>query len=92
MFGPLQRDRYADLVARAIDLVARDPQRVGSTSRDDLMPGPRSFPVSRAAPRQGAASHVLYYELGVMRDGSSGIVVLRVLHHHMDPRRHAFAA
>jgi toxin ParE1/3/4 len=88
MFGPRQRDRYAELVERAVILAAQDPQRSGSTARDDLSIGLRSFPVSLAAARHGAAAHVLYYEIGVMHDGNPGIVVIRILHHHMDPRRH----
>jgi toxin ParE1/3/4 len=88
MFGPLQRDRYGELIDRAVQLVAQDPQRVGSTPCDNLSDGLRSFPVTRAAGRAGAASHVLYYEMGMMQDGNPGIVVIRILHNHMDPERH----
>ena len=88
MFGPLQRDRYAELIDRAVLLIAQDPQRVGSSACDDLRAGLRSFPIARAAGRDGAASHVLYYEMGTMHDGGPGIVVMRILHNHMDPGRH----
>jgi toxin ParE1/3/4 len=88
MFGPLQRDRYAELIDRAVLLIARDPQCLGSTARDDLRAGLRSYPIARAAGRTGAASHILYYEMGTMRDGSPGIVAMRILHDHMDPGRH----
>jgi toxin ParE1/3/4 len=88
MFGPLQRRRYAELIDRAVLLVAQDPKRLGSTPRDDVSAGLRSFPITRAVGRAGAASHVLYYESGTMHDGSPGIVVIRILHDRMDPERH----
>jgi toxin ParE1/3/4 len=88
MFGPLQRDRYGELIDRAVLLVAQDPRRPGSAARDDLAAGVRSFPVSGAAGRAGAAAHVLYYRNEVMRDGNHGVVVIRILHNHMDPGRH----
>jgi toxin ParE1/3/4 len=88
MFGRLQSSRYAELIDRAVLLVAQSPQRLGSTPRDDLSAGLRSFPITRAAGRQGAASHVLYYESGTMHDGSPGIVVIRILHDRMEPERH----
>jgi toxin ParE1/3/4 len=88
MFGPLQRDRYAELIDRAVQLIAQSPEHRGSASRDDLAAGLRSFPVSRAAARQGAASHILYYRIEPMHDGNPGIAIIRILHNHMDPGRH----
>jgi len=88
MFGPLQRDRYAELIDRAVALIAQDPVRPGSVSQDDVAAGLRSCPVSRAAAREGAASHILYYRTEPMHDGNPGIVVIRILHNHMDPSRH----
>jgi toxin ParE1/3/4 len=88
MFGPLQRDRYGELIDRAVLLVAQDPRHPGSVARDYLSVGLRSFPVSHAAERAGAAAHVLYYRSEKMRDGNPGIVVIRILHNHMDAGRH----
>ena len=88
MFGPLQRDRYAEMIDRAVLLISQNPERPGSASQDDLAAGLRSFPVSRAAARGGAASHVLFYRVESMHDGNPGIVVIRILHNHMDPGRH----
>lgn len=88
MFGPLQRDRYGELIDRAVLLVAQDPRCLGSASRDDLAPGLRSFAVSRAAGRASAAVHVLYYRSEAMRDGNPGIVVIRILHDRMDASQH----
>jgi toxin ParE1/3/4 len=88
MFGPLQRARYALLLAGAADLVAEAPERVGSRRRDDLGPGIWSFHVELAASRRGAASHVLYYIPARFDDGSNGVVIARVLHKSMEPARH----
>ncbi len=88
MFGPLQRGRYAVLLDRAAGLVADDPERPGSRPRDDLGPGIRSFHVELAAPRRGAASHILYYLAARLEDDAEGIVIARVLHKGMDPARH----
>jgi toxin ParE1/3/4 len=58
-FGPLQRAGYADIIGKAVRMVAEDPERPGSRRRDDLSPGLRSFHLEIAARRRGAASHVL---------------------------------
>jgi toxin ParE1/3/4 len=88
MFGPVQRARYADLVGRAADLVAAEPERPGSLRRADLGPGIRSFHVELAARRRGAASHILYYLRAQLEDDTEGIVIARVLHKSMEPGRH----
>ncbi len=88
VFGPLQRARYAALLDRAVELVVETPERPGSRRRDDLGPGIRSFQVELAARRRGAASHILYYMLTRVEDGSDGIVIARVLHKSMEPARH----
>ena len=88
LFGPKQRERYADLIRAAAEMAAADPLRPGSRARDELGAGVRSFHVELAARRRGAASHPLYY---LPADGPShagGIVILRILHEAMEPRRH----
>jgi toxin ParE1/3/4 len=88
-FGAQQRNRYAELIDKAAAMLADDPARPGSRSRDDLAPGVRSFPVERAARRRGAATHVLFYIVERHDpDGGADILVLRVLHERMDPTRH----
>jgi toxin ParE1/3/4 len=87
-FGTLQQKRYARLIEHAIALVAAEPHRPGSRPRNELTAGLRSFHIELAARRRGAASHVLYYVLGMLRDGSEGVIIARVLHEAMDPGRH----
>jgi toxin ParE1/3/4 len=84
-FGPVQRDRYARLIAKAAEMIGDNPERVGSRKRDDLLDGLRSFHVELAAGRLGAASHVLYY---LRDDGGDGVIILRVLHRRMDSVMH----
>jgi toxin ParE1/3/4 len=88
LFGPQQRAVYSALIARAFDLVAAEPQRPGSRARDDYSPGLRSFHVGYAARRMRAAAHVVFFERGMMEDGQPGVVIVRVLHEHMDPELH----
>ena len=40
-----------------------------------------------AAKRQGGASHVLYYRTDKSSDGTSELVILRLLGDRMEPRR-----
>lgn len=81
-FGIRQHDTYAALLTSAMELVAREPARLGSKDRSDLDDELRSFPVALAARRRKAAAHVLYYRPA--RPIPDGIEILRVLHHSMD--------
>lgn len=85
-FGIRQHDTYAALLASAMELVAREPARVGSQDRSDLDDGLRSFAVALAARRRKAAAHVLYYRAA--NPASDGIEILRVLHRSMDAQAH----
>jgi toxin ParE1/3/4 len=84
-FGPRQARNYSDLIRDAAARVARDPFGLGTRSRDELRPGCRTFHVARVAGRSSAARHVVFYRLAV-----DEIVVLRVLHDSMNPRRYRF--
>jgi toxin ParE1/3/4 len=90
-FGPSQRDRYAQLIEAAAELVAAEPERPGSRPRRELGDGVRSFHVELAARRRGAASHLLYYVGATWDDDSQGVVILRVLHEAMEPHLHLIA-
>jgi toxin ParE1/3/4 len=85
LFGPVQRDRYASILEKAIGMVADNPNRVGSRGRDDLSPGLRSFHLELAARRLGAASHIVFY---MTTDRGDAVIVVRVLHESMDSTRH----
>jgi toxin ParE1/3/4 len=69
-------------------MVAEHPERPGSRQRDELATGVRSFHIELAAPRRGAASHVLYYLRGQLAEGHEGVIVARVFHDRMEPLRH----
>ena len=81
-FGTRQHRTYAALLNAALGLVASEPARPGSKDRGDLAEGMRSFPVALAAKRRGASAHVLFY----VPDRPDGVLIVRVLHHSMDPR------
>ena len=87
-FGPVQTEAYSKLLDKAVEMVAHSPLRPGSRARDELGEGVRSFHVEIAAARRGAASHILFYAVGAMEDGSTGAIILRVLWEGMEPGPH----
>jgi toxin ParE1/3/4 len=87
-FGPQQRETYARLIDRAVQMVAENPERPGSHGRTELGEAIRSFHLELAERRRGAASHILYYLRGRLDDGTQGVVIARVLHEAMDPTQH----
>lgn len=86
MFGPMQMQAYARLIDGGIEMVADSPDRQSSLERSELVPGVRLLHLELAAGRRGAAAHCLYYMTGKLSDGSTGTIILRVLHEHMEPR------
>ncbi len=87
-FGTHQREAYKRLIAKAVTMVAEDPGRGGSRDRGTVVPGLRAFHLETAAGRRGAASHFLYYAVERPSDGSTRVVILRLLHESMEPARH----
>jgi toxin ParE1/3/4 len=69
-WGEEQFERYRRAITRALEAVGADPMLVGSTARDDLLPGCRFFRVEH---------HYLVY-----RCGPRGVEVGRVLHERMN--------
>ncbi len=87
-FGSRQREIYKRLIAKAVEMVAAEPERGGSWDRGGVFPGLRAFHLESAAGRRGAAAHTLYYGMERRSDGSSCIVILRLLHESMEPKQH----
>lgn len=71
-WGISQANTYLDGLESRAQLLAENPD-LGAT-RETLSTGLLSFPYE---------SHILYY-----RKHARGIVILRVLHQHMDPLKH----
>lgn len=88
MFGPKQVGIYAGYLSRAVELLEDDPSRASSLRRPDLREGARSLHLAIAAGRRGAAAHVLYFREMKDEAGDPVVVIVRVLHEHMDPRLH----
>lgn len=68
-------------------MVADDPSRPASVERPDIRDGVRSFHLEHAAKRRRGASHLLYYVERVGADGEAEVVILRVLHESMEPKK-----
>lgn len=71
-WGQVQARKYIDGLVNLADSLAKNPD-IG-VNRDNLFEGFISFPYE---------SHVLYY----VKD-SEGIIIMRVLHEHMDAKKH----
>ena len=71
-WGVSQANTYLDGLESRAQLLAENPDL--GTARETLSEGLLSFPYER---------HILYY-----KKHARGIVVVRILHQHMDPLRH----
>lgn len=72
-------------------MIAENPGRSSARVRPEIAPDVRAFHLSLAAKRSGGASHLLYFR--TQGDGlSQEVVVLRVLHDRMEPRRRLLSA
>ena len=71
-WGVSQANTYLDGLETRAQLLAENPDL--GTTRDTLSEGLLSFPYE---------SHILYY-----KKQARGIVIVRVLHQHMDPVKH----
>jgi toxin ParE1/3/4 len=82
------QQRYAMLLAKAIRMIAADPESPLTRERTDLFSGIRSFHSRHArsnAPGQVRKPvHVFYYR--AIKPGL--IEIVRVLHERMEPSRH----
>jgi toxin ParE1/3/4 len=90
-FGEQARERYERLVAAGIRDIASAPTRPGSTERPELGDGVRSWHLRASRNRTGSGvvrrpRHFLIYRV----DGEI-VVIGRVLHDAMEPRRHVDA-
>jgi toxin ParE1/3/4 len=83
-WGEAASERYATLIALALEQIAEDPTQSVTRQRDDLRRGLRSFHLrhTRFAQRiVNRPAHVIYYRLL----GSDEIEVVRIMHEPMEP-------
>lgn len=92
LFGPNQLETYAGHLRHAVALIAENPDRPGCVDRSEIAPGVRSLHLEIAARRRHAAAHIVYFQLNDLQEGGSGIIVLRVLHERMEPKRRLIQA
>lgn len=85
-FGTVQLSTYQRVIGAGIALVSEQPERPESLPRPELGPGIRFYHLELAAGRRGGAAHCLYYMRASLSDGSTGTLIVRVLHEHMEPR------
>lgn len=90
-FGPRQFNRYARIMSTALDMLAENPHRPSVRDRPDIRKGIHSFSLRFAAKRRAAASHSIYFRISTDGNGTPELVILRVLHERMEPKRSLIA-
>ncbi|WP_248801197.1 type II toxin-antitoxin system RelE/ParE family toxin [Pseudomonas sp. MWU13-2105] len=90
-FGSHARVRYQALIRSAIEDLAETPNRVGSSPRDELSEGLRSFHLTHVRKQAATATgtvqrprHVVFYRLA----DDQVIEIVRILHDAMEVRQH----
>lgn len=88
-FGPAARQRYMALIGAAFEVIAEQPERIGSHARDELAPGLRSFHLRHARSqsthdRVDRPRHIVFYRIGADRV----VEIVRLLHEAMELSRH----
>jgi toxin ParE1/3/4 len=87
MFGDGQVREYARIIALGIERIAENPQRAASVNAGWIREGARLYHLEHAAGRRRGAAHVLFYKLAKGAADEDEVVVLRVLHERMQPKR-----
>ncbi len=90
-FGTTARQRYQDLILTALEDIANTPNRIGSSFRDEIAPGLKSFHLyhsrKRAATSKGLVQrprHIIFYRLA----DDQVIEIVRLLHDALEVRLH----
>ena len=81
MFGPRQVEVYRAILIDALAQLSSGPDILGSTARDEIRPGLRSFYVAR---RGRNARHFIAYRASA----DMTVEILRILHNRMDLATH----
>jgi len=89
-FGPAARGRYERLILTGLRDIAADPFRPGSTDRQELGEGARSWHLRGSRERARAADGVVQRprHFLIYRPMAAQVVVGRVLHDSMELERH----
>jgi toxin ParE1/3/4 len=89
LFGVNQALRYRDIIKEGLAMLSREPDRPATQGRSELGLNIRSFHLQHAARRRSGAAHIVYFVTDAEKEE---IVVLRVLHEAMEPKRRLTSA
>jgi toxin ParE1/3/4 len=90
-FGPAQVLAYAEIINRGLARLTDACALPAGVDRSDIDTGVKSYHLELAAKKRGGASHILYFK-EIDAGGAPELVVLRVLHEAMEPRRRLMIA
>lgn len=88
LFGPNQVRAYAGIIDHGLNMILRAPADPRYQRQDHLAAGVKSIHLDHVQARRGSASHLVFFIEAVALDGETEIVIIRVLHEKMLPRRH----
>ncbi len=86
-FGRGQVAIYADIIDRGVAMVAENPSRPSCVERNDIRQGAKSFHLELVTRRRHGASHLLYFIEMQALDGADEVVIIGLVHEHMEPKR-----
>ncbi len=92
LFGERQVRESARIIALGIERIAENPQRAASVDAGWIREGVRLYHLEHAAERRRGAAHVLFYNIAEAVEEEDELVVLRVLHERMQPKRRLIQA
>ena len=87
LFGEKQVKEHARIIALEIERIAENPQRAASADAAWIREGVRLYHLEHAAGRRRGAAHVLFYKIAKRIEEEDELVVSRVLHERMQPKR-----
>jgi toxin ParE1/3/4 len=92
LFGLQQVRDYARVISLGVERVTEDPLRPASLDAGWIREGVRLYHLEHSAGRRHGAAHVLFYKVAKSVKGENELVVLRVLHERMQPKRRLMQA
>ena len=92
LFGSHQVQIHSRIISDGINMVADAPYRPATTAREDIRNGIRSLHLELVSKRRHSASHLIYFKEVQDAKGEKEIVIIGVLHEHMETRRRLIKA
>jgi toxin ParE1/3/4 len=87
-FGASGRRRYQGLLQAALKSLSNEPERIGSTSRDEIAPGLRSLHLFFCRGEASTGRVIKPRHVVIYRYSEQAVEIVRILHEAMELERH----